>query len=259
MTARPSTRPLMFACAVLALLLFGCASADNDQRRAPPGADPDTSATDPGATLDAAADPGSATEPDPGATPEPDPGATPEPDTPTPDPGPETLDPGPETLDPGTDPGPPAPDVPLVPCNTEISSDLTGVTIEITTSACTWTLEEAAAGLKIGYQVKIDEEVTGVVPMPQDAGGCGKPDETGLIVFPRDETPTILQAGTFPKVFEWDGREFQGPSDTGFQPGDPFPPGAYTLSLKATGRWEDAPDGTRGFEVLTTFVVNLVP
>ena len=255
--------------------LAGCASAENEQRRSPPGATPDTGAIDPGSTTDSSAE-------DTSAAPTLDPG-TQESDArrPTPDPGPPTPDPGPPSPDPGPptpDPGPPTPDVPVAPCDTVATSTLPGVAIEITTSSCVWSLEEAAAGLKVGYQVEIDEEVTGIVSLPQDAGYCGQPDETGLILFPRvdgdghiwcicdtglcagpDETPKPLQAGTYPSVFEWDGREFQGPSDTGFKPGEPFPPGVYTLSLRAIGRWEDAPEGARSFEVKTTFLVNLVP
>jgi hypothetical protein len=48
--------------------------------------------------------------------------------------------------------------------------------------ACQFTLAQAQAGISIPYDVVVAQDVTGVVPTPQDAGHCGAPGPSGLIV-----------------------------------------------------------------------------
>src|SRR5258708_735203 len=67
-------------------------------------------------------------------------------------------------------------------CKTTSSSNLPGVTINFVSPDCTFTLAQAAAGIRIPYQVKIESATTNVVPKPQDAGGCDIPDQSGLIL-----------------------------------------------------------------------------
>jgi len=168
---------------------------------------------------------------------------------------------------------------PPAKCGTTIDSDLPGVSITFSTSACSWTLAEAAAGLKFGYQVVVEDDLPGVLPKPQDAGWCGQPGPSGLITFGRvngndqnycicdtglcqgpSEVPVTLKAGTYDGVFEWDGVNWGGPSDTGNPKGEAFPPGTYTLTISAKGTWEDPAAGVMPpFTVTGTFVVNLTP
>jgi hypothetical protein len=161
-------------------------------------------------------------------------------------------------------------------CTTGSDSTLPGVAIEFTTADCTYTLAEAAAGIEIGYRVVAAADVPNVVPTPQDAGGCGKPGPSGLIPFaklegnnqsycicdegicPSNPSAVTVPAGSYPGTFAWDGVNWTGPSDFGNPKGEPFPPGDYTLTVSAIGKWDDA--GTqKDFSVKGTFVVHLVP
>lgn len=161
------------------------------------------------------------------------------------------------------------------PCHVESSSTLPGVRIEFTTSLCAWTLAEVRAGVQIDYWVRIDADVKGVVPLPQDAGECDEPGPSGLILFeelagdgqrygmydkglcegPLEESVT-LRSGSYSGTFQWDGRNWSGPSDTGAQKGDPFPPGVYTLTVSAWGRLEDEA-GATAFKVAGSLRVRL--
>lgn len=132
--------------------------------------------------------------------------------------------------------------------------------IVIPDQRCSFSQSEALAGVDIQYQVISAEAVDNVYPEPLDQGGCGTPDDSGLIVFeelasttggpeqycqcdvglcaPGDPVAVALPAGTFVKTFHWEGRSFSGPSDTGDSPGEPFPPGLYILRLTAAGQQE---------------------
>ncbi|MCO4774306.1 MAG: hypothetical protein KDA24_30060 [Deltaproteobacteria bacterium] len=138
--------------------------------------------------------------------------------------------------------------------------------VEPLTEACielaptyTFTLADAAAGVEIPYTVVISADVPGVRSLPQDAGGCGQPDASGLSLFERlsggdqgycecdvglcpspDPAPSLLGAGTFDRTFSWTGLNWAGPSDTGNPMGAPFPPGQYTLLVNAIGTVDGA-------------------
>jgi hypothetical protein len=155
-------------------------------------------------------------------------------------------------------------------CLAMSSSDLPGVSIEMGTDArCRFTLAEAAAGIAIPYAVVVDGTLS-VTSRPYNS--CSTPGPSGLDVFeelsgdmqrycycdvglcPMMEPMVDLVVGTHPASFTWEGRNWAGPSDTGMPMGDPFPPGSYTLSLRATGTYEGA-----DYVVETTFPIELVP
>ncbi len=161
-------------------------------------------------------------------------------------------------------------------CATDSTSTLPGVSIEFTTTDCTYTLAEAAAGIAIDYNVVVANDVPNVYPAPQDDGGCGEPGSNGLITFavleganqkyclcdvgicPAPSGPITVTKGSSPGSFSWDGRNWTGPSDTNVPKGNPFPAGSYTLTVSAKGQFDDA--GTKkDFDVTSTFVVHLVP
>lgn len=159
-------------------------------------------------------------------------------------------------------------------CNVNGSSTWPGVRIEFTTPRCTWSLAEASQGVRIAYQVIIDDDIEGVVPVAQDAGQCDKPGPSGLIVFETlkgananygiydrglclrpSREPVTLRAGVHPHIFEWDGRSWSGRSDTFRPKGDYFPGGTYTLTVSALG-WQST-ERKADFKVMGMFTVNL--
>jgi len=169
----------------------------------------------------------------------------------------------------------PGTDAAALTCDSSSTTDLPGVTITFPAQTCVFTLAEAAAGIAVAYDVVVSTTVDGVVPAPQDAGQCGAPGPSGLIVFeslsgggqgyclcdqglcaPPSPTPIQLQPGTYGGTFGWMGRNWSGPSDTGNPMGAPFPPGSYTLSVSAVGTM--GPLATP-FTVTGTFSVYLVP
>jgi len=177
--------------------------------------------------------------------------------------------------------GPATPDAAVLDlglCAVTSQSNLPGVTIRFTHPAdCTFTLAQAAAGIAIPYTVDVAMDLAGVVPSPQDAGNCGKPGPSGLIVFEQLDgggqqyclcgvgfcpmptmTPVILHAGSYGSAFSWTGRNWMGPSDTSNPMGAPFPVGDYTLHVSAAGHWM-SPMGIQPFQVVATLGIALVP
>ncbi|MBM4395399.1 MAG: hypothetical protein FJ087_06875, partial [Deltaproteobacteria bacterium] len=179
--------------------------------------------------------------------------------------------------DPGVDTAPP----PSCLAGAGGTSTLPGVRIEFSdTAECAFTQSKAAAGVKIGYQVIVEHDVTDVKTMPQDAGHCDQPAWTdGLILFedlggqgqryckcdsglcaPPAPKPVTLKKGVYPFEFVWHGRNWAGPSDTGNPEGSPFPPGHYVLQVGAIGEAKILGMPTfQEFEVAGTFPVEVLP
>lgn len=159
-------------------------------------------------------------------------------------------------------------------CVFKSDTTLARVTIAFDESqTCVFTLEEAAAGLNFNYEVVVSDVVGGLTTLPQDAGGCAFPDETGMILFEEvggedqqyclcdqglcgfNPQPVDLKPGTYEKVFEWNGVNWSGPSDTGNPLGEPFPPGTYTVRVSTVGVLGAGED----FEASGTMTVTLTP
>jgi hypothetical protein len=83
-----------------------------------------------------------------------------------------------------------------------------------------------------------------------DVGGC----------FGQPLRPGTLRQGEYNHSFEWNGRNWRGPSDTGQPKGDYFPAGIYTLTIRAKG-YSDVEGADAGsgdpFEASTTLRVLL--
>jgi hypothetical protein len=158
-------------------------------------------------------------------------------------------------------------------CGTTEMSNLPDVSIEFPAQPCVFTLAQAAAGISIDYNVVVGATVTGVIPVPQDAGQCDQPHTSGVILFenlggggenycicdtglcfPPPMIPVTLNPGTYPGAFAWMGNNWFGPSDTGNPMGAPFPPGTYTLTVSAEGSHNGNPYTVEG-----TFTVYLIP
>ena len=119
-----------------------------------------------------------------------------------------------------------------------------------------FTVDEASRGIRIDYNIAVDKDVHDVIPKAQDVGNCTLPDASGLIVFEKltgngqsfglfdkglgqpGRTPLVVRKGVYPHTFQWDGKNWRGPSDTSVPKGPPFPPGVYTLSVSAIGEQE---------------------
>ena len=151
------------------------------------------------------------------------------------------------------------------------TSTLPGACIRMDAQDGLTSVEAAAAGISIPYTILVEETLEDVVVLPQDAGNCGAPGPSGLIVFERlqgggqiycvcdeglcagpDATPRTVPAGATEAAFEWTGRNWTGPSDTGNALGDPFPTGIYNLTVSAAGRYQG-----ENFVVANTFTVTL--
>ncbi len=138
-------------------------------------------------------------------------------------------------------------------CGGGASSNLPGVQLAFPDQPCSYTAAEVAAGIELVYDEVITAAVAGLRPAPGDAGGCAQPDDAGLIVGYRisgagqnyclcdtglcaPQSPvTTTVVGSHTRQIPWDGRNWNGPSDTGNREGAAFPPGTYTITLTASG------------------------
>lgn len=155
---------------------------------------------------------------------------------------------------------PPAP----ASCQPTSQSTLEGVTLSFDPAPCVFSGKQLAAGISIPWRLEVTREHE-VVLEPLDAGRCQQAGPGGLMVFaeivgrgqryclcdtglcaPRDHR-SRTRVGVWKDALRWDGRNFQGPSDTGMKPGKPFPPGQYTVKLTAKGTRDGVP-----FEVSAT-------
>jgi hypothetical protein len=129
------------------------------------------------------------------------------------------------------------------------------VKIEFAAEGYTFTLAEAARGVKIAYKVIVSQDYPGVIALPHGpsshtpAGPSGlHPLEKisdqknlyclldfGLAPPPREVVKTIKK-GTYVHSFSWDGRNWIGPSDFGNPKGKPFPAGTYDLTITLHGK-----------------------
>jgi hypothetical protein len=154
-------------------------------------------------------------------------------------------------------------------CNGAASSTIPGVKIEFTDDVCGYSLAQLAAGIKVGYRLVIAGDVPGLHPGPLDFGGCDRPSAAhGLIVgFSITGSAqrycvcdvgdcgggmsftTTAKQGTYADAVSWAGRNWDGPSDTNNRPGEPFPPGTYTLHVRAEGTRDKPGGGSEPFEV----------
>ncbi len=137
-----------------------------------------------------------------------------------------------------------------------------------------FTVGQASKGISIDYKIIVDKDVPDVIPKAQDIGSGDPLDPSGLIVFekltgneqsyglfdrglgqPRS-TPVVVRKGVYSHTFQWDGRNWSGPSDTNVRKGPPFPPGIYTLSISATGE-QKVGNARRPFRIEASVPVTL--
>jgi hypothetical protein len=129
------------------------------------------------------------------------------------------------------------------------------VKIEFPKEGYTFTLAEAAKGVKISYKVIVEQDCPGVIALPHapsfhtPAGPSGlhplekiadKENLYCLLDFglgaPPKEVVKTVKKGTYVHSFEWDGRNWTGPSDFSRPKGKPFPAGAFELTVSLRGK-----------------------
>lgn len=151
------------------------------------------------------------------------------------------------------------------------------ISIEFPEKAYRFTLAEVANGVTIDYSIRVKQNISNVIPRPQDDGSCGGLGPSGLFPFekisgngqsyslqdiglcPQEEKPArTIQSGVYAASFQWDGRNWWGPSDFDNPKGDPFPPGSYTLTVRIVG--EVVTKGRKQpYDIANSIKVNLVP
>jgi hypothetical protein len=164
-----------------------------------------------------------------------------------------------------------------LPCHGTSTSTLPGVFTELLPIRCSYTVQEATAGVDVPYAVVVNSEVSGVLARPLDVGGCWQPDQTGFETFVdvtgggqhycrcdiglcRD--PIALQHDLAPgcrsATIHWEGVNWSGPSDTSNPKGAAFPPGDYVVELRQVGSFSsDASVHT--FEIDASMTVTITP
>ena len=129
------------------------------------------------------------------------------------------------------------------------------IKIEFPKDGYTFTLAEAAKGIRIAYKIVVTKDHAGVIALPfgpsfhEPAGPSGlHPREhiSGnghgfcLLDFglapPPKEIAKMIKKGVYVHTFEWDGRNWSGPSDTGNPKGKAFPAGTYELGVTLHGK-----------------------
>ena len=163
---------------------------------------------------------------------------------------------------------------PDVVCEGTGMSSLPGVTIVFPPQKCSFTLDEADAGIAFAYEVHVDAPVTDVQVYRQDAGDCGEPGPSGLVIEPTisgngqnychcnqglcpglDLPPVTLEPGVYPSVLEWSGFNWVGPHE---DPGPHFPAGKYLVQERALGHVTVEGIDTE-FDIVGTLPITLVP
>jgi hypothetical protein len=185
--------------------------------------------------------------------------------------------PGPSA--PGFDPTPddpyPCGDPPAFTGTEESSSGLAGVRFDLSAIPSVVTLGQAAAGMTFLYRTVIDEPIPAVTSSPLES--CDRPDASGLAALEKiwggdgqayclcdtgrcapEEITADLVPGSWETAYPWDGRNWNGPSDTMNPEGPPFPPGFYRFEVRAAGS-TPGEGGPQTFEVFASKTFLLVP
>jgi hypothetical protein len=150
------------------------------------------------------------------------------------------------------------------------------VSIQFPKDDYVFTLAEVAKGVRFEYRVVVRRDFEGVIPSMAPMGGGANAGPSGLYPLevisgkgqsyslrdfglgPPDDNPRKIEKGTHLLYFEWDGKNWAGPSDTSNPKGPPFPPGTYQLTVRLTGEVL-TPDGRRQYEISGSASVRLVP
>lgn len=148
----------------------------------------------------------------------------------------------------------PAQDAPPMPGLTKLDDV---VKIEFPKDGYVFTRAEAARTVKIEYKVVLERDLVGIIPLPFGPSNAEPPGPSGLhprnriagqnqlyclmdfgLAPPPQEVVKTLKKGVYTHSFEWDGRNWTGPSDFGNPKGKPFPAGDYELTVTMHGQMQ---------------------
>ena len=135
-----------------------------------------------------------------------------------------------------------------------------------------------ARGLRLAFQLVVDADVPGLHPRPASACRGASPDngfaveldiaggehrycfcDTGLCVPYPPDLNTTGRKGVYDGVIVWYGNNWIGPSDTISPERQPFPPGTYTVTVRAEGT-RDVPGTVReSYEVVAQRSLTILP
>jgi hypothetical protein len=129
------------------------------------------------------------------------------------------------------------------------------VKVEFPEDGYTFTVGQAKKGIKIKYKVIITQDFPGVITLPDGPSFRDPPGAS--VLYPREqidghdqlyclkdyglakrpaEIVRTLKKGTYQHSFEWDGRNWSGPSDFQCPKGKAFPTGTYELTISVVGK-----------------------
>jgi len=129
------------------------------------------------------------------------------------------------------------------------------VKIEFPEGGYAFTPAEAARGITVRYKIVVARDCEGVVPLPGGPSFREPPGPSGLrpreqvsgngqlyclldfgLAPPPKEVVRTVKKGAYAHSFEWDGRNWTGPSDFGNPKGKPFPAGTYDVTVTLRGK-----------------------
>lgn len=170
-----------------------------------------------------------------------------------------------------------------IECIPTYSGSIPGAKLDLSATPCHFSLSKLAAGFALPYKVVVEKSVALAVnddnisqcPPPKMFGGVNTfltvsgLSDSGLpqnwcmcdigLCTPKDPPYLPTTPGTYSDNFVWVGKNFEGPSDTGNQPGATFPPGIYEFKVKSTGNFKK-PDNSEDFYSETaTLKIQLTP
>ena len=146
------------------------------------------------------------------------------------------------------------------------------VSIEIPKAEYRWSQAEVAKGVRFDYVVRMAQDLPEVVSSDPEGGGdvglnpvahvFGKgqryhPYDHGHPGPPQFEGGPVKK-GVTERHLDWDGRNWDGPSDTQQPKGPAFPPGEYTFRVEIAG-YVDLGQGRRPFAIQKDAKVVITP
>lgn len=170
-----------------------------------------------------------------------------------------------------------------IKCVPTYEGTIPGAKLDLSATPCHFSLSKLAAGFALPYKVIVEKSVALAVnddnisqcPPPKMFGGVnaflrvegvsddGLPQnwcmcDIGLCT-PKDPPFLPTTPGTYTDNFVWVGKNFEGPSDTGNQPGAAFPPGIYKFRVKSTGNFKQADLSEDFYSETATLQIQLTP